>query len=126
MLKIYIARHGTNVDNKNGILNGRRDEPLTDKGIEQAHEVADKIKEAGLIFDAVYASPLIRAFKTTQIISETIDAPAPQKRRKKTHPRSLKSRDVTDGDLRLRQFARTQTRGSAAMDLFGRALRARG
>ena len=32
MLKIYIARHGQNEDNANGILNGHRDLPLTDIG----------------------------------------------------------------------------------------------
>ncbi len=32
MLKIYLMRHGQNLDNLNGILNGHRDEPLTEKG----------------------------------------------------------------------------------------------
>jgi probable phosphoglycerate mutase len=79
MLKIYLARHGQNVDNQNGILNGHRDEPLTNKGIEQAHEIADKIKDAEIIFDAVYSSPLSRAFQTAQVIVETVGAPEPQK-----------------------------------------------
>lgn len=79
MLNIYIARHGQNIDNLNGILNGHRDEPLTEKGVEQAHEVADKIKEAGIIFDVVYSSPLVRAFETAKIISEIAHEPLPQK-----------------------------------------------
>ncbi len=33
MLKIYLARHGQNEDNANGILNGHRDLPLTDIGL---------------------------------------------------------------------------------------------
>jgi broad specificity phosphatase PhoE len=36
MLKLYLARHGQNLDNANGILNGHRDEPLTKKGMEKA------------------------------------------------------------------------------------------
>ncbi len=79
MLKIYLARHGQNVDNQNGILNGHRDEPLTNKGLEQAHEIADEIKDLGLIFDFIYSSPLQRAFETAKIISGTLHAPYPQK-----------------------------------------------
>ncbi len=79
MLKIYIARHGQNVDNLNGILNGHRDEPLTEKGIEQAHEVANKIKEAGVRFNSIYSSPLARSFETAEIITENIGGPILQK-----------------------------------------------
>lgn len=79
MLKIYITRHGQNKDNVAGILNGHRDEPLTEKGIEQAREIADKIKEVGIIFDAVYSSPLQRAVETAKIISEAIHSPQPEK-----------------------------------------------
>lgn len=79
MLKIYIARHGQNVDNKNGILNGHRDLPLTEKGIEQAQEVANLIKDKGLRFDSIYASPLIRAFETAEVIAETLNGPTPQR-----------------------------------------------
>ena len=77
MLKIYLARHGQNEDNANGILNGHRDLPLTDTGIVQAAEVANKIKDEGLVFDAVLSSPLSRAFKTAEIISEINDFPKP-------------------------------------------------
>lgn len=69
MLKIFLARHGQDEDNANGILNGRRDLPLTEVGISQAYEVAEKIKEAGIDFDIVLSSPLSRALKTAEIIS---------------------------------------------------------
>lgn len=77
MLQIYLARHGQDQDNANGILNGHRDEPLTEKGIAQAHEVADKIKDTKLSFDFIYSSPLQRASKTAKVISETIAGPKP-------------------------------------------------
>jgi broad specificity phosphatase PhoE len=77
MLKIYIARHGQNVDNENGILNGHRDFPLTEKGREQALEVAGLIKDANLSFDAIYSSPLIRAFETAEIIAQSLNGPTP-------------------------------------------------
>jgi len=67
-LTIYVARHGQDKDNAAGILNGHRDQPLTELGKEQAQTVATKILKHGLTFDAVYASPLQRAFETAQII----------------------------------------------------------
>jgi len=78
MLNIYLARHGQDRDNINGILNGHRDEPLTEKGVEQACEVADKIKETRIAFDVVYSSPLKRAFDTAKIISKKIGSPKPE------------------------------------------------
>lgn len=79
MLKIYLARHGQNTDNVAGILNGRRDKPLTEKGIEQAHEIANKTKEVGISFDIIHSSPLIRAFDTAKIISDTTESPEPKR-----------------------------------------------
>lgn len=79
MLKIYLTRHGQNADNVAGILNGLRDEPLTTKGLEQANEIAQKIKDARLVFDVVYSSPLSRAFVTANIISKTLSLPEAQK-----------------------------------------------
>lgn len=76
-MKLYLARHGQNEDNANGILNGHRDLPLTDIGIAQAVEVGEKIKEAGLHFDAVLCSPLIRAKRTAEIIAEVNKLTAP-------------------------------------------------
>lgn len=78
MLKIYIARHGQNEDNANGILNGHRDLPLTDLGRAQAHELAVGIKEKGLTFDAVLSSPLCRAYETGEIITDTLGLPKPE------------------------------------------------
>ena len=78
MIKIYLVRHGQDTDNAKGILNGRRDEPLSEKGIEQANEVANKIKESGIHFDHVYSSPLQRAYKTAEIITYTLGINRPE------------------------------------------------
>jgi len=77
MLKIYITRHGQDIDNKNGILNGHRDEPLTILGEKQAQEVAEEIKKDNLYFDVVYSSPLQRAYKTAKIIADISNQPQP-------------------------------------------------
>jgi broad specificity phosphatase PhoE len=78
MLKIFLARHGQNIDNVNGILNGHRDEPLTGLGEEQAHRTAVYIRESGISFDKVYSSPLVRAYRTAEIISHDLDLPQPE------------------------------------------------
>jgi probable phosphoglycerate mutase len=72
MLKIYLARHGQDEDNAKGILNGLRNEPLTGLGVEQAKKLAQEIKDAGLIFDVVYSSPLLRAYDTAKAVTELL------------------------------------------------------
>lgn len=77
MLHIYLARHGQDEDNAAGILNGRRNRPLTAIGIQQAQTVAAKITEAGLHFDTIYTSPLLRTTQTAEIIAHAIGGPVP-------------------------------------------------
>jgi len=79
MLNIYLARHGQDQDNVRGILNDHRDEPLTALGESQAQELAQKIKLAGIKFDKIYNSPLIRTGQTAKIIADTLlmDRPEP-------------------------------------------------
>lgn len=71
MNKIYLVRHGQDEDNAKGILNGRRDNPLTDLGREQAKMVAQKLKDHNI--QVIYSSPLKRAHETARIISKTLD-----------------------------------------------------
>ena len=72
MLTIYLARHGQDEDNAEGILNGRRDQPLTELGREQARTLAGKIKASKLSFYAIYSSPLQRAVETASIVTTAI------------------------------------------------------
>lgn len=78
-MKIYIVRHGQDQDNANGLLNGHRDTALTEIGIEQANQIANKIQEANLVFDKVYSSPLQRAYRTAEIIANRLQLPKPEK-----------------------------------------------
>lgn len=78
MPKIYLARHGQDEDNANGILNGRRDTPLTKKGMEQAQALAENITEHNLPIQKVYTSPLKRAYQTAEIITEALALPKPE------------------------------------------------
>lgn len=79
MTKIYIVRHGQDQDNANDLLNGHRDTSLTKIGLEQANQIAQKIKDSNLSFDKVYSSPLQRAYKTAEIIADAINSPKPEK-----------------------------------------------
>jgi len=66
MLTIYLMRHGQTQWNAEGDRYcGRTDIPLTQKGIEQAQDVARQL--AGFRFEAIYSSPLERAWHTAQI-----------------------------------------------------------
>lgn len=79
MITIYLARHGQDEDNEAGILNGRRDMPLTKLGLEQASQLARKIKDFGLDFDKVYSSPLQRAYQTAKTITDYLQTESPEK-----------------------------------------------
>lgn len=79
MTRLWIARHGQNEDNAGGILNGHRDLPLTELGRQQARELGEGIKAAGLEFDVVYSSPLVRAYETAMIVAGIASLPAPVK-----------------------------------------------
>ncbi len=76
-VEIFLARHGQNEDNVVGIIGGHRNKPLTDLGRRQARELGDGIASAGLTFDAVYCSPLIRAHETADIVAQIAGLPVP-------------------------------------------------
>lgn len=57
---IYIVRHGQTEQNLKKKLQGRSDFPLTELGREQASAVGDAFRDAGIVFDRVYTSPLGR------------------------------------------------------------------
>lgn len=65
-MKIFITRHGQTNLNKLKMMQGHRDEPLNETGIEQAKHARELL--GSIKFDAVYSSPLIRAKKTASLI----------------------------------------------------------
>lgn len=70
MGKIYLVRHGQSEDNANDIFGGHHDSILTQKGRDQAQEVAEKLKNYAL--DVIYSSPLKRASETAEIIAKQL------------------------------------------------------
>lgn len=75
MAFIDVCRHGQDLDNEAGILNGHRDQPLTALGVQQAEALADKVKSSGQAYAAIYSSPLQRAHMTARAIGVKIDLP---------------------------------------------------
>lgn len=68
MLNVYLLRHGETTWNADGNRYcGATDVELTEKGLSQAAQARELLK--GLQFDAVYSSPLQRAFITATITS---------------------------------------------------------
>jgi broad specificity phosphatase PhoE len=70
-LTLYICRHGETEANVQGRVQGRlMDTPLTDKGREQARQIADIARFLGIDLEACLnvASPLGRAKATLEII----------------------------------------------------------
>ena len=70
MTSIYLIRHGQTAWNKEEIFRGKTDIPLDETGLRQA-TVAAKYFE-GVRCQAIYSSPLQRAWQTAQKIAETL------------------------------------------------------
>lgn len=82
MTEVLVIRHGQCELNAAGRLNGRLDSGLTAVGREQAVALAHSglLSELLPTPDAVYASPLARAFDTGVIVTTQLGLPSPQRR----------------------------------------------
>lgn len=67
-MKLYVVRHGETVENSNNCLCGRINCGLTEKGIDQAKEVAKYFEDK--IIDVIVSSPLDRCIQTAEIIAD--------------------------------------------------------
>lgn len=63
---LYVIRHGETKWNVERRLQGRSDVELNEYGIYLAKVTAEALKDVN--FDVIYSSPLIRAYKTAEII----------------------------------------------------------
>ena len=64
---LYVVRHGETEWNVRDILQGQKDSPLTERGIQQAKELTEDL--ADVRFDAVFSSDLLRARRTAEIFN---------------------------------------------------------
>jgi uncharacterized phosphatase len=75
MTMIYLVRHGETDWNRARRIQGSTDIPLNDTGRAQAAATGRLLARRS--WDAVYASPLTRAYETASIIADEIGMPAP-------------------------------------------------
>ena len=66
MTTVYITRHGQTMWNIEYRFQGQKDSELTEKGIEQAKLLSERMKDVHI--DCIYASPLKRTMETAKII----------------------------------------------------------
>ncbi len=67
---LYVVRHGQTEWNVEVRFQGQKDSPLSALGLQQAHNTAAYLANAGI--QKLYASPLERAWKTAELVSGSI------------------------------------------------------
>ncbi len=73
MYKLVILRHGQSIWNKENLFTGWTDVDLSAKGIEEAHNAGNLLKDAGFNFDIAFTSFLKRAIRTLNIALYELD-----------------------------------------------------
>lgn len=71
--KVVLIRHGESTWNRENRFTGWVDVDLSEKGIGEAHQAAQMIKDEKLEFDMAYASVLKRAVRTLHLVLENTD-----------------------------------------------------
>lgn len=71
MTLLYLVRHGETIDNARHIMQGQTQGELNEKGIKQAQEVAEQLKNEPI--DAFVSSDLRRSIHTCEIIAAPHD-----------------------------------------------------
>ena len=72
-MTLIVVRHGQTEANRNGLLQGRADLALNERGREQARAVADYLSACGA--RRVVSSPLLRATNTAAAIADALGLP---------------------------------------------------
>lgn len=73
MSDVYLARHGQTAYNLERRFQGQMQVPLDETGIGQAHDLAERA--SAIDFAALWASPLLRARETAEIVANRIGLP---------------------------------------------------
>jgi alpha-ribazole phosphatase/probable phosphoglycerate mutase len=69
-MNLFLVRHSEILSNLRKIYAGRSSESLTEKGIQQAYEIARRLSSMNI--HALYTSPIKRAVETAEIIGKVI------------------------------------------------------
>jgi len=74
-MELLLIRHGESVGNTEGRIQGQADFPLTERGREQACALAERLSHEEWAISTIYASDLLRAAQTAEILAASVDAP---------------------------------------------------
>lgn len=97
MTLLTLVRHGQTDWNLDRRIQGSTDIPLNDTGRTDARTAAAAL--AGVDYDAVYASPLVRAHETARIIADELGLPAP------LTTRGMREREFGEGEgLKVEEY----------------------
>lgn len=70
-----LVRHGQSTANRDGVMQGQLDSPLSDLGRRQATALGIWFRKQSIAWDARYCSPLSRASETSAIITRVVNQP---------------------------------------------------
>jgi len=70
MLEVLLLRHGQTEANREGIVQGHGDSPLSSEGVAACYSMAEKIR--GFSISKVYCSDMGRAMRTMELIAEKL------------------------------------------------------
>ncbi len=73
MIEIYLMRHGIAAELGEGGILKDADRPLTLEGRAKLKQAALGLKTAGLKFNMIFTSPLLRARQTAEVVAEALD-----------------------------------------------------
>ncbi len=73
MHKVVLLRHGESTWNKENRFTGWTDVGLSEKGVQEAKEAANMLKDGGFTFDIAYTSVLRRGIQTLWIVLDKMD-----------------------------------------------------
>lgn len=68
-MNIYLVRHSKTKWNEQKRLQGHKDSPLTQEGMDNAYALKKYIDENNIQFDDIYSSPLNRAYTTAKVVA---------------------------------------------------------
>tara|TARA_B100000965_G_scaffold359825_1_gene340140 strand:- start:103 stop:711 length:609 start_codon:yes stop_codon:yes gene_type:complete len=73
---LVLVRHGQSEWNEKNLFTGWKDPQLTQKGVDEAINAGNELKQAGYSFDKMFTSDLFRAQETGRIILEQMGTPS--------------------------------------------------
>jgi broad specificity phosphatase PhoE len=68
-MHLFFIRHGESTSNYGGLITGRQDVPLTERGKEQARAAGQEIIAKNISIDRIICSSLMRAHDTAKLIA---------------------------------------------------------